>query len=273
MGKENVEPMNVNNPKRVLCVGDIHGSYLALKQVLERSNFDYKNDLLITIGDIVDGWGDSYEVVEELLKIKNRIDIMGNHDNWFRKFLESGVHEMKWGMGGLSTAKSYARAIGLDLKIQDISTEGEESYMINFNSGDVTQSHKNFFMRQHHYYKDQNDNLFIHGGFYRNVKLSDTLPYIFMWNRHLMKEAISAKITKTKLKFIEDFNQIFIGHTSTENWGTISPINADKIWNLDTGAGGGGKLTIMDVNTNEYWQSDFVSDLYPNDEHNIKNNE
>jgi serine/threonine protein phosphatase 1 len=45
---------------KTFVIGDIHGAYLALKQVLERSDFDYENDLLITIGDIVDGWSDSF---------------------------------------------------------------------------------------------------------------------------------------------------------------------------------------------------------------------
>ena len=65
---------------RRFTVGDIHGAHLALKQVLERCGFDNERDQLITLGDVVDGWGDSYMVIEELLKIPNRIDIMGNHD-------------------------------------------------------------------------------------------------------------------------------------------------------------------------------------------------
>ncbi len=34
------------------------------------------------------------------------------------------------------------------------------------------------------------------------------------------------------------------------------------IWNLDTGAGWEGKLTVMNVDTKEYYQSDPVEDLY-----------
>lgn len=67
---------------KTFCCGDIHGNYKALKQVLEKSNFDYDNDTLISLGDIVDGWSDTYKCVEELLKIKNRIDIKGNHIIW-----------------------------------------------------------------------------------------------------------------------------------------------------------------------------------------------
>jgi serine/threonine protein phosphatase 1 len=259
---------------RTLVIGDIHGAGLALKQVLERCEFDYENDFLITIGDIVDGWEDSYMCVEELLKIENRIDIIGNHDNWFSSFIESGVHGENWGHGGLSTAKSYARAAGIDLLIQKQTNEYFEptdTYILNLNSGDVPDSHKRFFRGQHKYYKDFDGNLFIHGGFSRHNPLREQLTYVFMWDRHLITQAMSAKSTGTKLKFVEEFNQIFLGHTATSNWGTDKPLHADKVWNVDTGAGGGGKLTIMDIHTNEYWQSDSVPSLYPDDEHNLRN--
>jgi len=256
---------------RRMVLGDVHGAYHALIQVLERSGFDYENDLLITIGDIVDGWEDSFMVIEELLKIPNRIDIMGNHDNWFRQFIERGIHEVSWTQGGLSTAKSYAKAVGLDLMINKINNYDGVGYLLNLNSGDVPETHKTFFKRQHHYYKDDKNNLFVHGGINLTIPLNETLPYIMMWDRHLWRRAMSVKDTGMSLIYVEDFNDIFIGHTATTFYGSDKPIKADKVWNVDTGAGGGGKLTIMDVDTNEYWQSDNVPDLYPDDEHNEKN--
>ena len=77
-------------------VGDLHGNYIGLKQALDRSGIDYKKDQLITLGDIVDRWPDSYKCVEELLKIENRIDIVGNHDDWFTTFIETGIHPDAW---------------------------------------------------------------------------------------------------------------------------------------------------------------------------------
>jgi serine/threonine protein phosphatase 1 len=109
---------------KTYVVGDIHGAHKALVQVLERSGFQYHIDTLITIGDIVDGWGESYEVIEELLKIKNRIDIMGNHDQWMYEFITTGIHPDSWSQGGLATAKSYARALGMDLIIDRTAHEG-----------------------------------------------------------------------------------------------------------------------------------------------------
>ena len=32
---------------------------------------------------------------------------------------------------------------------------------------------------------------------------------------------------------------------------------------IDTGAGWEGRLTIMDIETKQFWQSDLVTDLYP----------
>jgi serine/threonine protein phosphatase 1 len=39
-------------------------------------------------------------------------------------------------------------------------------------------------------------------------------------------------------------------------------MNAYNIWNLDTGAGFKGRLTIMEVETKAYWQSDLLTELY-----------
>ncbi|HET7290267.1 MAG TPA: hypothetical protein VFJ67_07485, partial [Thermodesulfobacteriota bacterium] len=54
------------------------------------------------------------------------------------------------------------------------------------------------------------------------------------------------------------YRDVYIGHTKTINErpdGT--PVRRANLWNLDTGAGTYGKLTIMDADTYEYWQSDW----------------
>jgi serine/threonine protein phosphatase 1 len=52
--------------KRTLVIGDIHGNYKGLLQCLERCQFDNENDTLISVGDVVDGHSQSFEVVEKL---------------------------------------------------------------------------------------------------------------------------------------------------------------------------------------------------------------
>ena len=61
-------------------IGDIHGRIEALQEVLLSSTFDYDKDKLIILGDIVDGGANSKDCVDELLKIKNTVFVLGNHD-------------------------------------------------------------------------------------------------------------------------------------------------------------------------------------------------
>jgi serine/threonine protein phosphatase 1 len=63
---------------------------------------------------------------------------------------------------------------------------------------------------------------------------------------------------------VEEFERVFIGHTSCFRLDKGNPVWAGGVINLDTGAGWNGVLTIMDVDTEEYWQSDNVRKLYPN---------
>ena len=64
---------------RTLVIADIHGAHRALRQVLERADFDPEEDLLISLGDITDNWPESAECVEELLGIRNLVAVKGNH--------------------------------------------------------------------------------------------------------------------------------------------------------------------------------------------------
>ena len=62
------------------------------------------------------------------------------------------------------------------------------------------------------------------------------------------------------------YPEVFIGHTPTIHLGSKKPLQAACVWNLDTGAGFTGPLTIMDVDSKHYWQSDEVHTLYPGEE-------
>lgn len=245
---------------KTYVMGDIHGGYLALLQCLDRSGFDYENDTLIQLGDVADGWSQTYECVEELLKIKNLISIKGNHDDWTLTMMATGVHP-GLSQGGKETQDSYIK-----YSQHDYSTGGIF----------YPEHHLKFFRNQHLYYVDDQNRCFVHGGFNRHFSIKEQYdPMIFYWDRDLWMSALSFKamgrglvmndpeIIKFKTK--DNFKEIFIGHTTTLNWNTTEPMQAANIWNLDTGGGFKGKLTIMDINTKQYWQSDLLTDLYPNE--------
>jgi len=277
---------------RTFVIGDIHGAYKALVQCLERSNFDRHRDRLITLGDICDGWAHVKECVDELLTIDNRIDIIGNHDEWFHRWLKTGVHpdpQGAWKQGGSGTVESYAEAIGRAQQERwDFDDEGERAvfkYSLTLNPGDIPDEHRRFFMQQQlHYHDEERNYFFVHAGFDRWKSIEDCRhddPSDFYWNRDLWKQAMNCR-PGIKLQSVDDFDTIFIGHTATTCYRTkdiltqggiiipngqliTTPIYSGNVYNIDTGAGSKGKLTIMDVDTKEFWQSDLVSTLYPHE--------
>lgn len=255
---------------RTFAIGDIHGAHKALVQCLERSGFNKKEDKLITLGDICDGWDEVYECVEELLTIENRIDILGNHDEWFHRFLDTTRHPDMWSQGGHGTLRAYARGVGKESSIEcQVRFNGGlpiKIYLSSLLPEDIPDTHRQFFEGQVLYYKDDQRNMaFVHGGFDRYKSLRDNMrdhPYVLYWDRKLWEKALCCK--GVRLATVDQFSRIFIGHTAIGRLRNERPVYSGGVMNLDTGAGWDGKLTIMEVDALRYWQSDNVLKLYPN---------
>jgi serine/threonine protein phosphatase 1 len=245
-------------------MGDIHGAHKALRQCLKKAAFDKEKDVLIQLGDIADGYNDEVdECVAELMTIPNLIALKGNHDEWFNQFILTGYHPDAWIRGGASTARSYLRRLGKEKMMLRTSN----SYKTALNPGDIPEEHRLFFHQQRLYHIDEWNNCYVHGGFDRGKPFKGQRPEVYYWDRDLWLAALSfdsdgQRSTATPFKIITRFNNIFIGHTSTTNWETDKPMHAANIINLDTGAGASGRLTIMDVKSKKFWQSDPVHMLY-----------
>jgi len=107
-----------------------------------------------------------------------------------------------------------------------------------------------------YYIDDDNDIIFTHGGFDKEVRVIDQASSMFQWDRELVTQAMSCSPGQ-KLKTQDGFSEIYIGHTPTIYWGITEPISKGGLINIDTGSGKGGPLTIMDIETKQYWQSDL----------------
>ncbi|MDP2386703.1 MAG: metallophosphoesterase family protein [Bacteroidota bacterium] len=236
---------------RTLVVGDIHGAYIALIQALERAKVS-PEDHFIFLGDYVDGWSQSFEVVDFLLDFKKThkcIFIKGNHDAWCEQWLANNIIQERWfNNGGEATIKSYS----------------------NIPSEKKTE-HINFFSTLVNYYTDDKKRLFIHAGFaHTKGPRFDRFDADSNWDKTLWETAVSmdksiAYDSVFYPKRLKLFREVFIGHTLTTDYGFTIPMQGTNVWNIDTGAGFKGKLTIMDAGTKEFWQSDFVAELYPNE--------
>lgn len=235
------------------ALGDPHGALKAIKQCFERSMFNKEKDRLIVLGDVADGWSEVYESVEELMTVKNLIYILGNHDDWLRVWLNNGSAPSIWtSQGGRASISSYK------------STTFRPPERIN--------EHKRFFNNALPYYVDEQNRLYVHGGFNPYEDIEKQSAYDLMWDRDLFYSAMKLQKfcethpERSEQPIVDNYKEVFIGHTST-SWfyPELKPVHVSNVWNLDQGAGWEGKLTIMNVDTKEYWQSDIVKTLYPNE--------
>jgi serine/threonine protein phosphatase 1 len=221
-------------------MGDLHGAFKALLQVIDRSGFNPKKDVLICLGDICDGWPQVKECVDFLLAI-NCVFILGNHDQWFMDWYMGHHPGGVWTQqGGAATLASY-----------------------NCDPLAVPAAHKRFFENAMLWYLDDSNRLFVHGGINPAQDIEKTPIDVFLWDRSLVQTAHKYTVRKTTRHKMTSYENVFVGHTSTGVFGTDKPMNLFEIWMLDTGAGWEGKLTLMELETKKYWQSDTVSDLYP----------
>jgi serine/threonine protein phosphatase 1 len=231
------------------AIGDIHGGLRALEQVLAAAPVA-EGDRLIFLGDYVDGWSQSAQTIDYLMQLNTNYDcifLKGNHDAWCEEWLVGYPPDPNWMAhnGGL-TIKSY-----------------------NNYSRAQLQQHVIFFQQMKLYYIDEKNRLFVHAGFtsmHGPEKERDDTS--FYWDRSLWEVALATNNCEPQdSKFYPQrlllFDEIFIGHTPTINYDSDKPIHVSNLWNIDTGAAFYGKLTVMDVDSKQYWQSDTVRDLYP----------
>jgi serine/threonine protein phosphatase 1 len=239
---------------RTFVIGDIHGGLRAIHQVLERAQVT-TDDQLIFLGDYVDGWSQSPQVLDFLIELNTQqscIFIRGNHDELVLDWLTGDAHnfdETMWFKhGGEATASAYAHA-----------SEVQKRHHINF-----LKSLKN-------YHLDDQNRLFIHAGFTNMNGINyEYFPKLFYWDRTLWETALALdpsidKGSKTYPKRLTLYNEIYIGHTPVTRIGQTIPVQKACVWNVDTGAAFKGPLTIMNVDTKEFWQSEPLNELYFNE--------
>jgi serine/threonine protein phosphatase 1 len=237
--------------KKTFVCADIHGHLEPLIELLNKVNFD-DNDKLILLGDLCDRGPDTYELIEFLMKIKNLVLIKGNHDYYFQQYLKGN----EWFIHNWGSKKNNTTI---------------ESY--NKNKWLNKEKHLEFINNALPIYIENNI-CFVHGGFNRFKLISEQTEDEFINNRQLIIDVMSNEDSKIYTK--DNFDRIFIGHTPTICWNKgdekldgelkivlsiedpiSTPIIKSSVYNIDTGCGKGGPLTIYDVYNDVYYQSKY----------------
>lgn len=238
------------NPK-TFVIGDIHGALQALLQVLERAQVSTE-DTLIFLGDYVDGWSQSPQVIDYLIHLNTThrcIFLRGNHDDLCYRWLKYEESNETWLFhGGQASVDAYAKV-----------------------PHNIVQRHLYFFEQLINFHIDSENRLFVHAGFTNQKGVeNEYFEKMLYWDRSLweMVLALDKNLTPNDEyypKRLLQYKEIFIGHTALSRIGKHSPVNIANLWNIDTGAAHKNPLTILDVDTKEFWQSDPVFQLYPNE--------
>lgn len=236
---------------KTVVIGDIHGGYKALVQLIDKAVLP-KDTRYVFVGDYVDGWSQSFEVVSFLMdfaKKRECVFIRGNHDELFYQYLLNGTSNPMWlSQGGRSTIESYRHISKKDKK-----------------------EHLRFFENLENYYIDSYNRLFLHAGFAnQNGPQYEYYENTVYWDRTLWEMVCAMDVDLPEYderypKRLKQFKEIYIGHTPVTRIGSEVPANFANVHNMDTGAAYRGKLTMMDVDSKEIWQSDPVHTLYPHE--------
>ncbi|MFC2080386.1 metallophosphoesterase family protein [Bacteroidota bacterium] len=211
---------------RLFAIGDIHGCFDSLKELLEHKIQLKKTDKLILLGDYIDRGTKSREVVDFIMALQENgysiEPILGNHESMLLDAHENNELLSRWIQnGGTETLNSFG------IK----SLESLESKYLNF-----FKSLQPFFKYQEY--------LFVHAGFNDELDNPFDDSYHMIWKS---REKYANPLLKNKV--------IVHGHYPIPIDICEARIkNKNRVINLDTGCVysnkiGLGRLTALELNS------------------------
>ncbi len=208
---------------RLIAIGDIHGCSTALDQLLSAID-PGASDTLVTLGDYVDRGPDTKGVIDRLIDLKNRcqlITLQGNHEEMMLDVVRDGNPHIRWLQhGGIDTLDSYGF-------VGDLSV--------------IPSEHHRFFDEMVDYF-ESDEHMFMHANYLPDTSLADLDIYTLRW----------LKLTDYTPGPHQSGKRAFVGHTH-DRAGEIFDIG--HLTCIDTYCYGGGWLTALDVASGQIWQA------------------
>ncbi len=222
----------VSEGTRLYAIGDVHGRSDLLEQLLDRLEAHLAarpvpRPILIFLGDYIDRGPDSRRVIDQLIRLKQRHEVVylrGNHERCLMEFLRNPSILATWlRWGGLYTLRSY----GLEPK--NYLDSGEQEGLARSLELILRASgHFDFFDRLETSFTF-GDFFFVHAGVRPGLPLDR------------QSETDLLEIRDVFLSSGSDFGKIVVhGHTPVPE----PDIRANRI-NIDTGAFATGRLTCL----------------------------
>jgi serine/threonine protein phosphatase 1 len=204
--------------ERIFAIGDIHGCYDPLIQLLGAIPIDWSRDRLIFMGDYIDRGPQSFEVVQHLVELQQRqpgtVFLKGNHEQMLLDYLagRDRLTSLDKYNGGQQTLDSYLRHAG-----------GPGRYPI-------PDAHLRFFDSLRLMFETEKY-IFVHAGLRKGLPMERQRPEDLLWIRE---------------SFIDNRQsfgkRVIFGHTPFDE----PRVEPNKI-GIDTGAVFGNKLTCVQL--------------------------
>jgi len=147
---------------RILAIGDIHGCDRAFETLLEEVDIQ-PEDTVVVLGDVVDRGPGTKQVLDRLLDLQRRcnlIFIMGNHEEMFLDAMEGGNYSDLWRHNG--------------------GQEALDSYGFDFD--DVPPEHVEFMRSGLNYFETPRD-IFVHANLFPDIPLHQQPGEAIRWTR------------------------------------------------------------------------------------------
>jgi serine/threonine protein phosphatase 1 len=233
-------PPTLPEGMRVYAVGDIHGQYVCLQQLLALLRADYiANPIhyvqLVFLGDYVDRGNASAYVVQSLMDMAQHDPhitcLMGNHEWALLRFLDGELSYDEWyRWGGDTTIDSY----GMIPEHPDGDPALSEAMRLAFR--EVFPPDHEAFLRTLPLTYTHGDYLFVHAGLRPNVALEEqTTEDMLLIRRDFLKNPVT------------DSHTIIHGHTIFD-----TPFIREGSIGIDTGAYASGVLTAIALEGSAY---------------------
>lgn len=209
---------------KLWAVGDIHGCYNLLMNRLNEIGFDFENDLLVAVGDLVDRGTQNIQCVE-LLSKPWFTSVRGNHEDLCIGGLHNESYKRchvanggEWfymldGQAMYNIAKTFAELP----VVLEISHNGKK---FGFVHGHIEQNNwdefKETFTQEPTAFRDPSE--------------------LAMWGRERLNDE------NRQYTHVSGVDAVIMGHTVTQK-----PCKRDNCYWIDTGAVHWGTMTILDL--------------------------
>lgn len=251
---------------RRLCLGDIHGMYSKLTDVLDKCKFT-SSDTLYCVGDLCDRGNENLKTLQFLMSLNNFYPVIGNHDVWLAEYLNDTIKDTSFTFWlfqcGGSNIFVEIRDFSKKEKLKIYNWMKNIPYMLRIDNKIIMHNPtpKFVFESLKIGYKIEDITM---SNIRESGLLKDLKQAMFLWNREVLncskyinEEGEYKNIFKDE--FNKNSNIIFSGHTPL-----VKPLYDEdmNICLIDTAAfvtkkmyGKEGYLTVIDIDTFEYWQN------------------